>query len=59
MTYKKYLLSKEWQEKRKKVFERALKNANSNNEYNIVIYIDGNQTYTSGTGSVNDPYVYE
>lgn len=34
-------------------------NANSNNEYNIVIYIDGNQTYTSGTGSVNDPYVYE
>ena len=35
LTYKKYLLSKEWQEKRKKVFERALKNANCNNEYGI------------------------
>ena len=33
--------------------------ANTNNEYNIVIYIDGNQLYTSGSGSANDPYLYE
>ena len=31
--------------------------ANSYNEYNIVIYIDGNELYTTGSGSVNDPYV--
>ena len=36
-----------------------VQSANSTNEYNIVIYIDGNQTYTKGIGSENDPYVYE
>ena len=33
--------------------------ANTYSEYSIVIYIDGNQTYTSGSGSSNDPYVIE
>ena len=32
-------------------------NANSFIEYNAVIYIDGNELYTLGTGSVNDPYI--
>lgn len=35
MTYKKYLQSKKWQEKRIKVFERAKSNANSSNKYGI------------------------
>lgn len=35
MTYKEYLLSEQWQERRKKVFSRALANANSNNKYGI------------------------
>lgn len=34
-------------------------NANTTSTYNIVIYIDGNQSYTSGSGTVNNPYVYE
>ena len=34
-------------------------NANTYMSYNIVIYIDGNQIYTTGTGSSNDPYVIE
>jgi len=34
-------------------------NANTFMSYNIVIYIDGNQIYTTGTGSLNDPYVIE
>lgn len=33
--------------------------ARESNGYNIVIYIDGNELYTSGSGSVNDPYIYE
>ena len=33
--------------------------ANTYNEYSIVIYIDGNRIYTSGSGSSNDPYVVE
>lgn len=36
-----------------------VQNANTYNEYNIVIYVDGNELYTKGTGSLNDPYVYE
>lgn len=32
-------------------------NLNSYNEYNIVIYVDGNELYTSGTGSETNPYV--
>ena len=35
MTYKEYLKSEEWQEKRRLVFERASKNANSNNKYGV------------------------
>ena len=31
--------------------------ANSYIEYNMIIYIDGNELYTQGTGSVNDPYI--
>lgn len=33
--------------------------ANSTSGYNIVIYIDGNQLYTSGKGTANNPYLYE
>ena len=33
--YRKYLQSQKWQEKRKKVFERALKNANSTNRFGV------------------------
>ena len=33
--------------------------ANTYSEYNIVIYIDGNQLYTLGNGSSNNPYVIE
>lgn len=36
-----------------------VQNANTYSEYNIVIYIDGNELYTSGNGSVNNPYVIE
>lgn len=32
-------------------------NANSYNEYNIVIYIDGKELYTSGSGTSTNPYV--
>ena len=32
-------------------------NANSYNEYNIVIYIDGNELYTSGEGTALNPYI--
>lgn len=35
MTYKEYLLSEQWQERRKRVFSRALENANSNNKYGV------------------------
>ena len=31
--------------------------ANTNASYNIVIYIDGNELYTTGKGTSNDPYV--
>lgn len=31
--------------------------ASTYNKYNLVIYIDGNEKYTSGTGSSIDPYV--
>lgn len=34
-------------------------NANTSNYYNIVIYIDGELLYTSGSGSLEDPYVIE
>ena len=33
--------------------------ANTYSEYSIVIYIDGNRIYTSGSGSSDDPYVIE
>lgn len=33
--------------------------ANTYAEYNYVIYIDGNQSYTVGNGTENDPYVIE
>lgn len=32
-------------------------NANSYVEYSIVIYIDGNELYTSGNGTSTDPYI--
>lgn len=32
-------------------------NANSYNEYNIVIYVDGNELYTSGEGTSLNPYI--
>ena len=32
-------------------------NANTYNSYNLVIYIDGNHLYTTGTGSSSEPYV--
>lgn len=32
-------------------------NANTYNTYNLVIYVDGNNLYTTGSGSSNDPYV--
>ena len=32
-------------------------NANTYNAYNLVIYIDGNHLYKTGTGSSNDPYI--
>lgn len=32
-------------------------NANFYNEYNIVIYIDGNELYTSGEGTALNPYI--
>ena len=32
-------------------------NANSYNEYNIIIYIDGNELYTSGEGTASNPYI--
>ena len=35
MNYKAYLHSQEWQEIRRKVFNRALKNANSNNLHGV------------------------
>lgn len=35
MSYKNFLRSAEWQEIRKKVFERALRNANSNNRFGV------------------------
>lgn len=35
MTYKKYLRSEKWQKKRQAVFERALKNANSDNKFGV------------------------
>jgi hypothetical protein len=31
--------------------------ASSYNEYSIVIYIDGNELYTTGTGSAGNPYI--
>ena len=31
--------------------------ANTNASYNVVIYIDGNELYTTGKGTSNDPYV--
>ena len=31
--------------------------ANTYNEYNIVFYIDGNELYQSGTGTINNPYI--
>jgi len=34
-----------------------IQNANSYNEYNIVIYIDGNMLYQSGNGSKEKPYI--
>lgn len=34
-----------------------IQNANMYNEYNLVIYIDGNELYTEGTGSELDPYI--
>lgn len=34
-------------------------NANSYIEYNLVIYIDGNELYTKGIGSDDNPYVIE
>lgn len=35
MTYKQFLRSAEWQEIRQNVFNRALKNANSNNQHGV------------------------
>lgn len=35
----------------------SIQNAYEYNEYNIVIYVDGNEFYKSGTGSEIDPYV--
>lgn len=35
----------------------AVQEASVYNEYNIVIYIDGNELYTEGSGSEFDPYV--
>ena len=32
---------------------------NTYNSYNVVIYIDGNQKYVSGSGSSNDPYMVQ
>ena len=32
-------------------------NANAYNTYNLVIYVDGDNLYTTGSGSSNDPYV--
>jgi len=32
-------------------------NANLYNEYNLVIYIDGNELYISGNGTKTDPYI--
>lgn len=34
-----------------------IQNANMYNEYNMVIYIDGNELYQEGTGSDLDPYI--
>lgn len=34
-----------------------IQNTSMYNEYNIVIYIDGNELYTEGTGSNIDPYI--
>ena len=36
---------------------QSSQNANLYNEYNIVIYIDGNEAYTSGDGSEKNPYL--
>lgn len=36
-----------------------VQNANVRDYYNIVIYIDGNELYTNGNGSENNPYVIE
>lgn len=36
-----------------------VQNANSYNEYNIVIYVDGNEKYIEGNGTVTNPYVIE
>ena len=35
MTYKQYLKSNEWQKIRAKVFQRAIKNAGSNNQFGV------------------------
>lgn len=37
----------------------SLQPANDSNRYNIVIYIDGNQTYIGGDGTNESPYVIE
>ena len=37
----------------------SVQTANTYSEYSIVIYIDGNTSYTSGSGSANNPYVIE
>ena len=31
--------------------------ASDYNEYNIIIYIDGDETVKSGNGTINDPYI--
>ena len=36
---------------------QEVQNANTYNEYNVVIYIDGNEIYQSGKGTSIDPYI--
>ncbi len=37
----------------------TVQNSNTYSEYNIVLYIDGNELYTTGKGTEQEPYVLE
>ena len=38
---------------------QEIQNANTYNEYNVVIYIDGSEIYQGGRGTLSDPYILD